>query len=64
VDVSLRIDAQLNDQLIARRIASIPFVFCASSSYLNRVGVPVTPEDLQHHACLVFRYPTDGRFLP
>lgn len=64
VDVSLRIEAQLNDQLIARRIASIPFVFCASPSYLERAGIPVTPEDLQHHACLVFRYPTDGRFLP
>lgn len=64
VDVSLRIAAQLNDQLIARHIASIPFVFCASPSYLERAGVPVTPEDLQRHACLVFRYPTDGRFLP
>ncbi|MFJ3522323.1 LysR family transcriptional regulator [Pseudomonas sp. NPDC090203] len=64
VDVSLRIDAQLNEQLIARRIASIPFVFCASPGYLETAGVPTTPEDLQHHACLVFRYPTDGRFLP
>jgi DNA-binding transcriptional LysR family regulator len=64
VDVSLRIAAQLNDQLIARRIASIPFVFCASPAYLARAGVPVMPEDLQRHACLVFRYPTDGRFLP
>jgi DNA-binding transcriptional LysR family regulator len=64
VDVSIRIDAQLKDQLIARRIASIPFVFCASPAYLDRAGVPTMPEDLQRHACLVFRYPTDGRFLP
>ncbi|WP_418903629.1 LysR family transcriptional regulator [Pseudomonas syringae] len=64
VDVSIRIEAQLNDQLIARRIASRPFVFCASPAYLDRAGVPTTPEDLKQHACIVFRYPTDGRFLP
>lgn len=30
VDVSIRIEAQLNDQLIARKIASLPFIFCAA----------------------------------
>jgi len=64
IDVSLRIDAQLTDQLIARRVSSRPFLFCASPEYLKRAGVPRTYEDLQQHACLVFRYPTDGRFLP
>ncbi|NWA24929.1 LysR family transcriptional regulator [Pseudomonas gingeri] len=64
VDISLRIEAQLNDRLVARRIASRPFVICASPDYLDRAGIPVTPEELQQHACLVFRYPTDGRFLP
>ncbi|RON14925.1 LysR family transcriptional regulator [Pseudomonas frederiksbergensis] len=64
VDVSIRIEAQLSDQLIARRIASRPFVFCASSAYLDRAGMPTTPEELKQHTCLVFRYPTDGRFLP
>jgi DNA-binding transcriptional LysR family regulator len=39
-------------------------VFCASPAYLDRAGVPTTPEDLKQHACVVFRYPTDGRFLP
>lgn len=64
VDVSIRIEAQLNDQLIARKIASLPFIICAAPDYLARAGIPKTPEDLSHHACLVFRYPTDGRFLP
>jgi DNA-binding transcriptional LysR family regulator len=64
IDVSIRIEAQLNDRLVARRIASRPFLFCASPGYLDQAGVPATPEDLQAHACLVFRYPTDGRFLP
>lgn len=64
VDVSIRIEAQLNDQLIARKIASLPFIFCAAPAYLNHAGIPQTPEELSQHACLVFRYPTDGRFLP
>ena len=64
VDVSIRIEAQLNDQLIARKIASLPFIFCAAPAYLSRAGVPQHPDDLSHHACLAFRYPTDGRFLP
>ncbi|WP_312664616.1 LysR family transcriptional regulator [Pantoea sp. CTOTU49201] len=64
VDVSIRIEAQLNDQLIARKIASLPFIFCAAPIYLARAGIPKTPEELSQHACLVFRYPTDGRFLP
>ncbi|WP_455818187.1 LysR family transcriptional regulator [Pseudomonas cerasi] len=64
VDVSIRIEAQLNDQLIARKIASLPFIFCAAPAYLARAGTPRTVEQLSQHACLVFRYPTDGRFLP
>ncbi len=64
VDVSIRIEAQLNDQLIARKIASLPFIFCAAPAYLDRAGSPQTPEDLSQHDCVVFRYPTDRRFLP
>lgn len=64
IDVSIRINAQLSDRLVARRIASFAFVFCASPAYLHRAGVPGSPDDLKDHACLVFRYPTDGRFLP
>lgn len=64
VDVSIRIEAQLNDQLIARKIASLPFIFCAAPAYLDRAGTPQTLAELSQHACLVFRYPTDRRFLP
>ncbi|WP_338546283.1 LysR family transcriptional regulator [Pseudomonas benzopyrenica] len=64
IDVSLRIKAQLSDSLVARRIASRAFVFCAAPTYLEQAGTPRTPEELQQHACLLFRYPTDGRYLP
>lgn len=64
VDLSLRIGAQLSDPLIALPLVSRPFVFCAAPAYLARAGTPRTFNDLQEHACLAFRYPTDGRFLP
>ncbi|WP_194789430.1 LysR family transcriptional regulator [Pseudomonas sp. UFMG81] len=64
VDVSLRITPQLEDHLLARHIATIPFICCASPGYLASAGRPTTPEAMHDHSCLVFRYPVDGRFLP
>lgn len=64
VDVSLRITPQLEDNLLARHIARIPFICCASPGYLASAGWPDSPEALRDHRCLVFRYPVDGRFLP
>ncbi|MFJ3005893.1 LysR family transcriptional regulator [Pseudomonas fluorescens] len=63
IDLSLRIKPQLEDGIVARRIVSLPFIFCAAPAYLERAGMPQSPQDLQHHACLAFRYPLDGRFL-
>jgi DNA-binding transcriptional LysR family regulator len=63
VDVSIRIKQQLEDGMVARRIATVPTHFCAAPTYLARAGRPTTPEELRHHACLVFRLPVDGRFL-
>ncbi|MFK8328931.1 LysR family transcriptional regulator [Pseudomonas sp. BJa5] len=63
VDVSIRIKPQLDDGLLARRIAQVPFICCASPQYLAQAGWPAAPEQLKAHRCLVFRYPVDGRFL-
>nr|WP_314490773.1 LysR family transcriptional regulator [uncultured Pseudomonas sp.] len=63
VDVSLRIDAQLDGHLLARHMVRIPFVCCASPGYLAAAGYPATPEALREHRCLAFRYPVDGRLL-
>jgi len=63
VDVSIRIKPQLDDGLLARRIAQVPFICCASPDYLAQAGWPGAPEQLKQHRCLVFRYPVDGRFL-
>ncbi|ATE77104.1 MULTISPECIES: LysR family transcriptional regulator [Pseudomonas] len=63
IDLSLRIKPQLEEGIVARKIVSVPFIICASPIYLERAGWPRDPEELQHHACLPFRYPLDGRFL-
>ncbi len=63
VDVSIRIEPQLEEGLVARPIAQVPFVFCAAPFYLARTGVPRTPEALREHRCLLFRHPKDGRHL-
>lgn len=63
IDLSLRIKPQLEDGIVARRIVSLPFIMCAAPAYLQRAGWPQSPDDLQNHACLAFRYPLDGRFL-
>jgi DNA-binding transcriptional LysR family regulator len=63
IDISIRIKQQLDDGMVARKIATVPSVFCAAPSYLARAGCPSTPEELRNHDCLVFRLPVDGRFL-
>lgn len=64
IDVSIRIEQQLEERLVARQIAAIPFVICAAPAYLEHAGRPASPRELQDHPCLVFRHPIDGRFLP
>lgn len=63
IDISVRITPQLEDSLLARHIARIPFVCCASPGYLAAAGLPAIPEAIREHRCLVLRYPVDGRLL-
>jgi DNA-binding transcriptional LysR family regulator len=63
IDISIRFKQQLEPGLIARKIATVPVLFCASPDYLQRKGIPKMPEDLSQHDCLMFRIPVDGRLL-
>ncbi len=57
VDVAIRIGAQLTDStLTARRLAPVRPITCASESYLRKAGVPLVPEDLRQHECLLYKY--------
>jgi DNA-binding transcriptional LysR family regulator len=40
--------------LIAREIAKLELVACATPGYLTRHGTPATPPDLANHNCLLF----------
>ena len=53
-DLAVRIGALKDTSLIARRMASCPFVVCASANYLETHGTPEEPGDLAHHNMLAF----------
>ncbi|MGH8555066.1 MAG: LysR family transcriptional regulator [Gammaproteobacteria bacterium] len=54
-DVTLRIITALPDStLVARSLTPIRFVVCAAPLYLDRVGIPETPEELIRHNCLIY----------
>lgn len=63
IDISIRFKQQLEPGLVARKIASVPVLFCASPDYLQRKGIPQDPVELSNHDCLMFRVPVDGRLL-
>ncbi|GAA6168637.1 LysR family transcriptional regulator [Sessilibacter corallicola] len=51
-DVAIR-DAALNDStLIARKLAPVDRIVCASPDYLAKHGEPKVPQDLLHHQCV------------
>jgi DNA-binding transcriptional LysR family regulator len=51
-DVAVRIGALEDSSLIARRLAPIRRVVCASPAYFEARGLPLSPEDLKGHECL------------
>lgn len=63
IDVSVRFQQQLELGLVARKIATVPVLYCASPEYLANRGTPQHPHDLVTHDCLMFRVPVDGRLL-
>ncbi len=52
IDIVIRYGIDPNSQLIAQRIAQSRRVLCASPRYLEKHGVPETPQDLSDHLCL------------
>ncbi|MEE8246588.1 MAG: substrate binding domain-containing protein [Alphaproteobacteria bacterium] len=54
-DLAIRLGAQSDSSLIARKIGSGRRFVVASPAYLDRAGVPGTPAELADHNCLTFR---------
>lgn len=55
-DVALRIGQLKSSSLIAKQVAPIRVILCASPDYLKKYGVPRNPEDLKNHRYLHYSY--------
>lgn len=53
-DLAIRIGRMPDSNLIARRLASAQRIVCAAPSYLSRKDIPLHPDDLKHHNCLLY----------
>ena len=65
IDVAIR-TGTLPDHanLVARRLLLDPLVVCAAPAYLERSGVPASPEALSAHACISYQNAHTGAAMP
>lgn len=61
VDCALRVGVLASSSLVARPVGAFELINCASPDYLQRHGIPVTPEDLPHHFAVDYVSPSSGR---
>lgn len=60
-DAGIRLGEQVAKDMIAVRIApDMRMLVVGSADYLQRFGVPETPEQLEQHRCINLRLPTRG----
>lgn len=59
-ELAIRIGHLEDSALRARRIGLYDRVFVASKSYLAKRGVPVTPDDLRGHDCVIYTLLSSG----
>ncbi|WP_066806722.1 LysR family transcriptional regulator [Sphingomonas asaccharolytica] len=60
-DAGIRLGELLEKDMIAVRLTGeMEMIAVASPDYLARHGTPETPDELHNHACLNWRWPTDG----
>ena len=65
VDCVLRGGVLSDPSLVARRVAQMPYMTCATPDYLKRHGVPATPADLTHgHRVVSYFSARTGRYVP
>ncbi|XGV94680.1 MAG: LysR family transcriptional regulator [Leptolyngbya sp. BL-A-14] len=52
IDVAIRVGELADSSLVARRLVGDRRIVCAAPKYLDRYGMPKTPDDLADHNCL------------
>jgi DNA-binding transcriptional LysR family regulator len=61
-DVALRIGHLKSSSLVAKRLAPVRLIWCASPAYLDQHGKPDSLEEMKHHRYLHYSYTEmDGR---
>ena len=60
--LAIRIANLPDSSLIARRLAPIQFVMCASQVYLEQKDTPYSPDELRDHQCLVYSLMRDFEY--
>jgi DNA-binding transcriptional LysR family regulator len=64
VDVAVRIASDPGETLVARRIAPVRMVLCASPMYLQAHGAPAHPSELGDHETMSYTYLASGEEWP
>jgi len=54
-DICLRMSAQTPQHLVAKKLAVVRWVLCASPGYLEQAGTPQHPDELTKHRCFTFQ---------
>jgi DNA-binding transcriptional LysR family regulator len=60
IDVAIRSGDMPDSTLIARKLAPLRQVLCASPTYIERYGMPLTPPELRERNCILFSYSGDA----
>ncbi|MCP2051447.1 UNVERIFIED_ORG: DNA-binding transcriptional LysR family regulator [Pseudomonas fluorescens] len=60
-DCVVRVGAQPDQSVVARKVCSMPMVNCVSPAYLQRYGVPATLADLAQHQLVHYVRPLGAR---
>jgi len=63
MDCVLRVGALPDSSMVARRVAMLQQVTCASAVYLERHGTPLALADLQRHRAVNFFSPASGKLF-
>jgi len=61
VDCVLRVGPLADSGMIARSIGELRLINVASPAYLERYGLPQSPDDLQNHLAVNYASPSSGR---
>jgi DNA-binding transcriptional LysR family regulator len=60
IDVAIRSGDMPDSTLIARKLAPLRQVLCASPAYIDRYGMPLAPSELRERNCILFSYSGDA----